>query len=147
MKTGTMQIFLILSKIIFFGLLIANAILPVVSTKQTGIGFWQIVISFIWTYGFLSSLGLIKKIVSQDEDGKIEYATTIPFLPVGVVRVLQFGWIIWRARSVFLPKNFIVLIALDVVYTVILLLDKSSYCYESVTGVGDDEDGEFGSFD
>lgn len=141
MKNGILQIFYILSKIIYIILVVLNIVLPTLQSDRFGFGFWQVAVTIIWTYGILSSMGYFKKIVSQDEDGKIEYMTSVPFLQVGIARVLQLLYSMWRLRSEFILKNYIILVAFDVALAVVLLLDKSTYCYESTVEVNNAESG------
>lgn len=134
MKKGTVPVFLRLAQIIFVVLVIINFVLPLRSDHSAGFNVFNFIIIVLWVYALLSSLGFVKKIAKQDEDGIIEYDTTIPIAPVGIVRAIEFGYYMLLKHNVFLYKNFIILVILDITYLILLLIDKSSYCYESCPG-------------
>lgn len=134
MKKGTVPIFLRLAQIIFVVLVIINFVLPLRSDRSAGFNVFNFIIVILWVYALLSSLGFVKKIAKQDEDGVIEYDTTIPIAPVGIFRAVEFGYYMLFKHNVFLYKDFIILVILDITYLILLLIDKSSYCYESCPG-------------
>lgn len=132
-RNNTLQIFLLFSKILILVEIFANLVLSVNTEKKLGLGIFSVLIVIFWLYGFLGSLGYLKKTVSEDEDGVIVFDTPIPIIQIGILRILQFGYFMWRKRTVFNYRVFIVLIAIDVVYLIALLLDKGSYYYMSIS--------------
>ena len=113
--------------------MIVNSTLSIRS-RDGGYGtcFLNLVVIGIWIKGFLGSLGVVKVFLSEDEDGVIVYDTPVPFLGVGIVRVVEVVYYIVLRR---LSINWSVLgglVLVDVLYTVVLLFDKSSYYYVSM---------------
>ena len=131
MKKKSIPILLLISFIIFGCIAVANAILSIAGKSIVKPCFINWIILCIWVYGLLASLGFVKKYLSENEDGVIEYDTPIPFLPVGILRILEYMYYAWLRRMTINYKVFALLIALDVMYTIILLLDKSNNYYVS----------------
>ena len=130
MKRKSMSVLQIISFIIFGVIVIVNSTLSIRS-RDGGYGtcLLNLVVIGIWIKGFLGSLGVVKVFLSEDEDGVIVYDTPVPFLGVGIVEVVYY--IVLRRLSI----NWSVLgglVLVDVLYTVVLLFDKSSYYYVSM---------------
>ena len=134
MQKGVVPIFLRMSQITFVAILGTNIFLPILQKHTLGLCFGNVLVIIFWIYAFFSSLGYIKVIASQDEDGNIEYDTKVPILQVAGVRIVEFGYFMLRKRNIFLYKHFLILVGLDVAYLIFLLIDKGSYCYESCPG-------------
>lgn len=119
-----------MSVVLFIVTLICNIVLPVFG-RFLHPDVFNIVIEVCWTYGMLSSLGYFKKPVLK-EGKRVEYETTIPVVPIGMIRVIQLVYHLFLKKSSLSVGLFIALVVIDVIYVFILLLDKSSYYYESV---------------
>ena len=133
MKRKSMSVLQIISFIIFGVIVIVNSTLSIRS-RDGGYGtcLLNLVVICIWIKGFLGSLGVVKVFLSEDEDGVIVYDTPVPFIGVGIVRVVEVVYYIVLRR---LSVNWSVLgglVLVDVLYTVVLLFDKSSYYYVSM---------------
>lgn len=126
------QIFLQLSKIVFVLIVVVNLILTVNTKHVFGFSLFNFIALLIWTYGFISSLGFIKTVASEEEDGSIIYETRLPFLWVAVVRLAQLGYYQFLSKADMNFIYFIILVVLDSLYTILLLIDKSSYYYISL---------------
>ena len=131
-RKSNVRVFLLLIRIVYAFMMAANFLLPV--TKGSGVIIHVLRMFHIvfWTYGMLGSHGYFKRIVSESEDGEIIYDTPVPIAQVGIVRSMEFLILFIFNRSVFLYKNFLCLLALDILFLVLLLLDKSSGYYVSV---------------
>lgn len=124
------QVLLALADIMFIAVCVANVILPVLHTKNLGLDLFHFIIIIFHVYAALGCHGYVKKI-SMLEDDVIIYDTTIPLLQVTVVRILELIYHYFRHWKDLNLRNFIILVILDVLYFLILLLDKGKYYYES----------------
>ncbi len=130
-KRGDVPIFLIMSGAVFFLIIIANVFLPLLQGKHSGVCVANLVVLMFWIYTFLGNVGIVKHIVAQDEDGNIEYDTTVPVIQVTVVRLVEFGYFMLLKRINFEYKHFIALIVLDALYVLFSYIYKGGYYYES----------------
>lgn len=128
---GVVQIFSILARILF-GMVAVSNIWFSVSKEISHINVFSLAIIVVWGYGILGNLGIIKSIVAEDEDGVIVYDTPVPFLQVGIIRILQFAYARWKYADSLQYGIFIGLVIMDCILTLLLLLDKSNYYYVSI---------------
>lgn len=128
----SLKLFLHVSKIIFVILTAINIALPIVKTRAFIIIVCKIIIISVWGYACLSSLGYCKKVISEkDYAGRVRYETSVPFLPIAFLRIFEaFYLFVFRSGEVNW-KNLAICIIADVVYLLLLLIDKSRYYYES----------------
>lgn len=131
MSKRPVPIFLILSTIVFVAVVACNVFLPLLQGRSSGVCIGNLIILGCWTYTLLGSFGIIKHIAVQDEDGNIEYDTTVPVIQVVILRLIELGYFMLFKRINFEYKHFIVLVVLDVVYVVLTYVYKGSYYYES----------------
>lgn len=137
MKRKSMSVLQIISFVIFGAIVIANFILSIRQRDGIcGVCMLNVIVEVIWMKGFLGSLGIVKTFLSEDEDGVIIYDTPVPFLWVGIIRLAEIFYYIVLRRIAVNWQVFGCLVVLDVLYTVILLFDKSSYYYVSVKQEG-----------
>lgn len=132
MTKRPVQIFALLSRIVFIVAVIANFCLPVVENKTIGTNVWNVIVLGLWSYALLSSLGYFKTVVSSDEDGCTVYTTAVPIVKVGIVRIVEFFWYYFSRKQNISYRDFITLVVIDVIYMLLLLVDKSSYYYVSM---------------
>ena len=130
----SIPVFALISRIVFVVSAGLNLILSTRSDSMFGLSIWNVACLVVWTYAFLGSLGFIKFVVSEEEDGTIVYDTPFPIIQIGVLRVLQLGFMLWRHKSVFDYKVFIILVVVDALYAAFLLIDKSTNYYLSYGG-------------
>lgn len=128
--TNTLLLFEKIATVLYFIMLAVNLVLPVLSGATLNIHLFTFVMLIIWTIAIVSAHGYLKKIVSTSED-TIVYDTILPIVPATLVRLVEFGWFFIRQRQSFRINVFIADVALDVLFIIILLLDKSHYYYES----------------
>lgn len=120
-----------ISRCLFLIIAVCNFALPLYNTKQFNTFILQFVIEAVWLYGLLSQAGYFKTPVSDDLDDTIHYEFNIPFLAIGLLRIVETGYFYLVKRDVMNWKMFLVLVIMDVVYTAFLLMDKSRYYFES----------------
>lgn len=125
---------LVISKILYAVIVVANLFLPLYSNSIINLNVCQILIIFIWLYGILCHHGYFKHQVSKNEDGKIKYEWNIPIVPIGFTRIAQVAYYIIRKVEFSIPM-FAILVILDVVYIAFLAMDNYSYYYESESEV------------
>ena len=119
-----------LSVFMFVITLLLNVIAPI-QNRIFHPDFFNLLVIGFWIYGLLSSLGYFKKPVLK-EGNRTEYITAIPIVQIGLVRLVQALWHWFVMHGDIQIGWFIALIVIDIAYIMILLLDKSSYYYESV---------------
>lgn len=104
------------------------------------LGFVNFIAICVWVYGVASYLGYIKHVESKEGD-RIVYATSVPVLPIVVVRVAQL--LLGKFLNVGMKDgnmiSFFVCCFLDIVLIVLAVMDSGSYYYEGVVeqDVGD----------
>ena len=128
--TNTLLLFEKLATVLYFIMLAVNFVLPVISGATLNIHLFTFIMVILWTVTIISAHGYIKKIVSTSEDSVI-YDTILPIVPATLVRIAEFGWFFIRQRQSFRVNIFIADVVLDILFVIILLLDKSHYYYES----------------
>ena len=133
-RKKVIPIFTIFVRVAFFVDVALNLILSDKTTDRFGLCFWNLVCCGIWFYAFLGSLGFIKTIASEDEDGTVIYATPFPVLPWGIIRMIEVGFMLLLRKSIFCIDNFVTVLIADCIFVVFLLLDKSAYYYVSYGG-------------
>ena len=137
MKKKPVMITSILVKIMFVVKIITNMIF--VSREGASYSFFNMAESIIDVYALAANLGFIKNIAEEFADGRVIYDVPVPILPVGIVRVVE-AFYVCLLHTINL-RSFIVLVATDALYLALLLIDKSSYYYESVKEVFDEDSG------
>lgn len=130
-KRWSVPIFLIMSEAVFFLIIVANVFLPLLQGKQSGLCIANLLVIGFWTYAFLGNIGIVKHIVSQDEDGNIEYDTIVPVIPVTIIRLVELGYFMLFKRINFEYKHFMILVILDVLFILFSYIYKGGYYYES----------------
>ena len=129
---GMLSFFLTFSKIIYTIVVLFNLFVPLFDAKLgVNVNVFQIAVIVIWTYGMLCSLGYFKKVVSKS-NGVCKYEISIPIVPLGIVRILEGMFYAFLSEVVINWKMFIACIAVDVIYLLLILMDKSNYYYMSV---------------
>lgn len=127
-----MKMYLFFIKAIFVVILLCNLTLSVYSGGFFHTSLFSILVIIFWVYGVLCALGYFKKAVTDpDADGVIEYEIKIPYTQVLIVRVVQLAYSLIIAMDKTRFINFIILVALDVMYTVFMLVYKASYYFIS----------------
>ncbi|MEY8333066.1 hypothetical protein AALB53_08180 [Lachnospiraceae bacterium 47-T17] len=136
-----MQLYIWVIRAFYIFVLLGNLIFSIYSDKLFQPGIFAVSIIMIWTYGLLCAHGFFRKVVSEeDENGQIRYETNIPYTPVSVVRIVELAYSFIGALETTNFKALLILIGLDVMFTVILLAYKSSYYYISELYVEEGED-------
>ncbi len=120
-----------IARVLFLIIVVFNFALPLYSTKRFNTFILQFVIEGLWLYGILSQSGYFKIPVSDDLDNTVHYEFNIPFLAVGLLRIVETGYFYLTKRDVMNWKVFLTLVVMDVVFTAFLLVDKSHYYFES----------------
>ena len=120
-----------IARVLFLIIVVFNFALPLYSTKRFNTFILQFVIEGLWLYGILSQSGYFKIPVSDDLDNTVHYEFNIPFLAVGLLRIVETGYFYLTKRDVMNWKVFLTLVVMDVVFTALLLVDKSHYYFES----------------
>ena len=113
--------------------IIMNLILPLKEGDGIGLKIWSVLDIAIWAVGFLNAFGFIKQIESKDEDGNIIYRTSVPLIPVTLLRVAQTAFYCWKYKTVMNVTSLIILCILDVLIAIFLFIDKGTYVFESFT--------------
>ena len=119
------------SRVLFLMITVCNFALPLYSTKRFNTFILQFVIVLVWLHGLLSQSGYFKIPVSDDLEDTVHYEFNIPFLAIGLLRILETGYFYLMKRSIMNWKVFLALVIMDIVYTAFLLMDKSRYYFES----------------
>ena len=119
-----------IARVLFLIIVVFNFALPLYSTKRFNTFILQFVIEGLWLYGILSQSGYFKIPVSDDLDNTVHYEFNIPFLAVGLLRIVETGYFYLTKRDVMNWKVFLTLVVMDVVFTAFLLVDKSHYYFE-----------------
>lgn len=120
-----------IARVLFLIIVVFNFALPLYSTKRFNTFILQFVIEGLWLYGILSQSGYFKIPVSDDLDNTVHYEFNIPFLAVGLLRIVETVYFYLTKRDVMNWKVFLTLVVMDVVFTAFLLVDKSYYYFES----------------
>ena len=131
LENKSMLFFLKLSVVLYVCIALVNTFTSMDKSRLLGFSIFGLIASGIWSLGLLSSLGIIKH-VETTEDGKTIYKTSIPIGKIGVLRIAEVFYYVMFHKSTFNLTVFLVTLALDVLYVLILLFDKSRYYYESI---------------
>lgn len=125
--------FLKILKVCYLVIWFVNIYFGPLDEKSLVVNVARILILGIWTYALFSALGYIKKAVTEpDKNGIIKYETKIPFVPIVIIRIVEVVYfLIFKAGGVSW-RNVFICIGADLLYTFLLLLDKSNYYYESI---------------
>lgn len=113
--------------------IIMNLILPLKEGDGVGLRVWAILDIVIWIIGFLNAFGFIKQIESKDEDGTIIYRTSVPLIPITLLRVAQTIFYYWKYKIVMNVTSLVILCVLDILIAIFLFIDKGTYVFESFT--------------
>lgn len=116
---------------IFVVLFAVNIVLPVKKDDVINANVFTFATLLLWTVTVLSANGYLKK-VDYVHDGKVVYRTFLPVFQVAIVRAIEIGYYFIREREQFRPKVFWIDVVFDVLFVIVLLLDKSRYYYEAV---------------
>lgn len=111
---------------------ILNLFLPVCDEMLFNKQMLQFCLIAVWVYGLLCSKGIIKKIVSENSEGVIEYTTSVPIVQIGVIRIAEVLWFVFRHSGEVIWRNLGILVIVDVVYVALMLADKMNYYYIGV---------------
>lgn len=104
-------------KVGFVLILLTNLFIPVFKDTYFHFSLFQLGAIIIWLFGLLSGLGYF----NQDT----------PILQIFILRIFEMGWYALLHRQKTNWWMFVIFIILDVVYMAFLLIDKSSYTYET----------------
>lgn len=128
--TNSIMLFTRIATVWYAAIVILNLVVPVLNGTFLNFNLFSVIILIIWTVAILSAHGIIKRLVSTLDD-KIVYDTVLPiFLPT-LVRLGELAWMYFRHKQSFNKTVFLIEIAADIVFIIILLLDKSRYYYEA----------------
>lgn len=108
-----------------------NWVLPLRQDYVWNFSLFRVIITIIWTYGMLTATGVLCVNTHVRENGMILYEqnTSAVITSLGIMRILQVVYYALLRRTTVSWTIFIVLTVLDVVYLLIIILDKSSYGY------------------
>lgn len=125
------MMFLHIITVLYLIAIAVNIALPVYSESFMNTVIFTPFIIIFWTYGFICSRGYFKKIVSKGVDGRIQYTTRTPIVQVGMLRIIEFVWLVLQKKHGVNFRNLLIQVVLDVLLLAIMLIDKSAYYYES----------------
>lgn len=120
-----------LSKILCLLIVACNLILPWKKGVFVQFNIFNIVAAILWVYALISQMGYFLVQVSEDENGHYTYENRIPIVQIVVDRVLEILFYLFFKKGVVDWRFIIALIAMDLIYMLFLLMDKSNYYYES----------------
>lgn len=120
-----------ISKAIYVVLLLCNLALPLYRGEPMRFTLFQTIDVIIWLYGLLSQLGYFKEQIGEEINGKTLYENKVPFLQVGIIRIIEAAYLRLFKNDVVDWRVLAVLVGLDVFYAVFLLIDKARYVFES----------------
>ena len=124
-----MVFFFYVSCIVFTIIAISNLLLPLCNGAWLHPDFFQIGLILVWLYGMLCSLGYFKREVYSDNKDTVQYEIYVPIVPIGFLRVGQALFYVLTKKNIDLTV-LCILIVLDLLYIVLILMDKSNYYYE-----------------
>ena len=121
----------VLIRFIWFALVALNWILPLDKDFSWHFSLFRIVVTIIWTYGMLTATGHMCINTHVHENGMILYEqnTSIIIIGIGICRIIQSVFYLVFRQGVINWSIMALLIVFDVVYLLIIILDKSSYGY------------------
>lgn len=112
-------------------IIVLNWILPLAATYKWEFSVFRLIISGIYVYGILTSTGIlcINTRVKQDDMVLFEQNVSIVVLLIGLTRIAQAVYYFVLKKNV---VNWIIiafLVALDIIFLIIAMMDKSNYGY------------------
>ena len=118
-------------KAFYVVILCVNLFLPLGSDGKIGFSLFQVAACIIHFVGLLAGIGYLLVSTHEFRDGAelFEQRTSLPIMLIGILRVFQFLYYLLLRQGKINWIMFAILIALDVVYVTILLLDKARYGY------------------
>lgn len=119
---------------------VCNLFLPLFDGTAVNKISLQFAMAAVWIYGLLCSRGVFKKASSDWSDNKIEYSTSVPIVHVGVLRIIEAVWFAAVHGGEIIWIRYGILAVLDVVYIVLMLVDKMNYYYVGIRESGGEED-------
>lgn len=128
----SLNIFMLLSKILFVLIIISNVFSPVYNVSSTVRNIIHFLVILFWIKGLLGCLGYLKKVVAREENGTIRYEVSVPFLPVFILRIIEALYGVLRKAISINLIWFGLCLFLDTVFLFVLLFNKSNYYYESI---------------
>lgn len=129
--TNSIKLFVKMATVLYVAIFAVNTVLPVLDGDTLNVSLFTVAILILWAVALLSSHGYLKQIEYTD-GSRIVYTTILPLFPAAVVRVVEFGWYFFRERSMFRLGVFGIDVFLDVLFVIVILLDKSHYYFEAV---------------
>lgn len=121
----------ILIRFLWLVILALNWILPLNKDFNWNFSIFRVLISIIWTYGMLTSTGILCQNTHVHENGMIIYEqnTSVVIMAIGLSRIFQLVYYFILKRHVINWSVIILLIVFDIIYLLIIIMDKSSYGY------------------
>lgn len=118
-------------KALYVIILGVNLFMPISSDGKWGFSLFQIAACIIHFIGLLAGIGYLIVSTHEFRDGAelFEQRTSLPIMLIGILRVFQFAYYFMLKQAKINWVRFSVLIVIDVIYVMILLLDKARYGY------------------
>lgn len=121
----------ILIRFLWFVIVALNWILPLNKDLTWHFSVFRVITSVIWTYGMLTSTGVLCINTHVHENGMILYEqnTSAVTIAVGLSRIFQAVYYFVLRKAIINWPVLFMLVIFDIVFLFILILDKGAYGY------------------